>query len=134
MNAIKNFKPGCYVSKTLEKSLVMSINLGHDEISVLGIDDRDFISCRSNLNNHLSRCSDLYLVDKMRWKEMPETNNLDGLARGIDGHLQLLAVFFGDLLMLSKGPIVNLDENSFVDAFPKVSGNPAVTSKTNDHV
>lgn len=131
---ISPLKPRCYVSMTLYKSLAMAIHLGYDQIFVLGMDNSDFISYKSNPHNQLSRSSELYFSDKMKWKGMPETSDPEVLPGGIAGQLQLLALFFGDLFMFPNERIVNLDENSFVDAFPKASGHPAVTPKTNDHV
>lgn len=129
---ISPLKPRCYVSMTLYKSLAMAIHLGYDEIYVLGMDNSDFLSYRSNLNNQISRSSALYFPEKMKWEGMPKASDPEVLPGGMAGQLQSLATFFGDLMMFSDARIFNLDENSFVDAFPKVSCHPVITPKTKD--
>jgi len=127
---ISPLRPRSYVSLTLYKSLAMAVHMGYKEIYVLGLDNSEIGSYRSDINNLVSRDSELYFAKSMSWDGMPKRSNPEKLPGGIAGQIQSFALFFGDLFQFGGKSIFNLDENSLVDAFPKVSNHPALKPKT----
>jgi len=123
---ISPLKPRNYISMTLYKALAMAVHMGYKEIYILGMDNSEFSSYRSNYDNKLRRASDIYFAKSMMYEGMPSFSNEESLPGGIAGHLQMLALFFGDLFKFSEETIFNLDENSLVDAFPKVRKHPSL--------
>lgn len=128
--SISPMRPRNYVSLTLYKALAMAIHLGYDSIYLIGMDNSEFLSYRSNANNEIRRESSIYFADTMQWNDMPAFSNPEILPGGIAGQLQTLAIFFGDLLKFSGHQVFNLDEESLVDAFPKITKHPSISKKT----
>jgi hypothetical protein len=127
---ISPVKPRNYISMTLYKALAMAIHLGYKEIYVLGLDNSEFASYKSSFDNKVRRDSDVYFADTMKFNGMPPFSNEEILPGGIAGHVQMLAVFFGDLLKFPNENIFNLDENSLVDAFSKIRNHPSLRDNT----
>jgi len=127
---ISPLRPRNYVSMTLYKALAMALHMEYEKIFVLGMDNSEFSSYRSSPNNQIRRESEFYFANSMKWPGMPKFSNPETLPGGIAGHLQMLAIFFGDLYKFPTDTILNLDTESLVDAFPKIANHPAVRERT----
>jgi len=105
-----------FSSVTGLKALWISDFLGYDEIYVCGIDATDFKTFIIDKENFLIGNFDHFYNDK-RDKKINYYNDHDTAS-----FLYVNHIVFSDLKKLSSSRIVNLDPNSYVDAFNKEHG------------
>jgi hypothetical protein len=124
--SINPMRPRSYVSLTLYKALAIANYLGYDEILVLGMDNNEFASYRSDSTNAVYVDFSKYYAQGMANKIVSANQQPEGYTSGMSGRLQFFGQIYGDLKKFSKYPFFNLDENSLVDGFPKLVGHPLI--------
>jgi hypothetical protein len=124
--SINPMRPRSYVSLTLYKALAIANYLGYDEILVLGMDNNEFASYRSDSTNAVYVDFSKYFARGMANKIVSGNQQPEGYTSGMSGRLQFFGQIYGDLKKFSKYPFFNLDENSLVDVFPKLVGHPLI--------
>jgi hypothetical protein len=98
------------------KSLAVAIYLGYDKIFILGIDNSE---CRSLVGNSKN---ELWVRTENHYASSTE-KSLDYeifTPSGADAAFAQYATWFADFKKFSHAKVFNLDEDSIVDAFPKV--------------
>jgi len=95
--------------------------MGYSKIYILGIDNTEFLSYRSNSTNELYLDSEKNYASKIEnLKDLK--NQVLRYPGDLAGRLHSIANLFHDLSLFAKYPIVNLDPNSLVTIFPKIVG------------
>jgi len=125
----KNISPTksrAYSSVTIYKGLALACYMGYSKIYILGIDNTEFDSYRSNSineifmggeNNYANRTDDAQILGRQVLK----------FPGDLAGRFHSLANLFHDLRLFSRFPIINLDPNSLITVFPKYTGGPLQT-------
>lgn len=124
--SINPLRPRSYVSLTLYKSLAIAIYLGYEEILLLGMDNNEFAFYESDSANSVFVNFTKYFADGMSSDVVNSQQKPEGFTSGLAGRLQFFGQIYGDLKKFSKYPVRNLDENSLVDAFPKLVNHPLI--------
>jgi hypothetical protein len=110
-------RPRGYSSQTVMKALAVAVYMGYERIYVLGIDNTECKSLFGDADNNLLVRTNSYYADSDL-----EHSNLKVLTpSGADAAFAQYATWFSDFKKFSNGCIFNLDSESIVDAFPKVS-------------
>jgi hypothetical protein len=98
------------------KALAVAIHLGYDKIYLLGVDNSECKSLFGDSDNKLWVRTDSYYAasDSGRYDFQVFTPS------GADAAFAQYATWFSDFKKFSKGNVFNLDNESIIDAFPKV--------------
>jgi hypothetical protein len=110
-------KPRGYASQTIMKALSVAIYLGYDKIYLLGVDNTEHRALYGNQANEIWARTDIYYGtdENLRFDYRITTQS------GITSAFHQYATWFADFKKFNVGNVYNLDENSLVDAFPKIS-------------
>lgn len=115
---ISPLKARGYVTLTAYKALAFSIFLGYDRIYLIGIDNTMFKTVRVDSENRVLQSSN-HISGTHSYVDLPL---MDSHPKGIGDFFYDLSVLFLDLrTKFSRNNVINLDADSFVDAFPKMS-------------
>jgi len=102
---------------TLYKALAIACYQGYSTIYVLGMDNTEFISYEGSHNNVIYHNLNTYGVQTHSTPPM----SMQGVFHsGMAGRMQSYSHLFGDLEKFKKHNIVNLDQTSLTDVFPKI--------------
>ena len=114
--------PRSYSSYTFYKALSVAIYMGYDAIYILGLDNTEFLSYRSNVDNEIYLDLEDFYGRKSIGKsyEAEIYRSLAGFPDGLAGRLQSYALAYGDLELFNGFNIINLDPNSLVTNFKKI--------------
>ena len=95
--------------------------MGYDLIYILGLDNTEFLSYRSNTSNEIYLdLEDFYGQNSVgKSYEGKIYKTLAGFPDGLAGRLQSYALAYGDLKLFNKFKIINLDPDSLVTNFKK---------------
>lgn len=121
--SVSPIRPRSYSSVTIYKGLALACYLGYSRIYILGIDNTEFISYRSNLVNDIYVDSESNYASPVKGPQDPSKLFLK-FPGDLAGRLHSIANLFHDLRLFSKYPITNLDPNSLITSFPKVMSHP----------
>ena len=122
---IKPIKPRAYSSVTLYKALAIACYMGYEQIFILGFDNTEFYNYVGRLDNKIGLEEVTYATLKNQRKYSSGSFALPFVS-GMSGRMQSYAHLFGDLLLFSEYPILNLDPKSLTDVFPKIENHPAI--------
>jgi hypothetical protein len=113
--------PRSYSSYTFYKALSVAIYMGYDTIFILGLDNTEFFSYRSNESNEIFLDLENFYGQNSYGKsfEGKSIKSLSGFPDGLAGRLQSYALAYGDLRLFDKFKIINLDPNSLITNFSK---------------
>ena len=106
-------KPRGYLSMTAYKALAIACYLGYDSIYICGFDNDYFKTFSVDENN------DIYFSDRHFYDGGNKTKSTSNVGRGLGNLLWEQHLLFKHLELFTKHPIINLNPNSLVDAFPK---------------
>jgi hypothetical protein len=109
--------PRGYASQTVMKSLAVALYLGYDKIFILGIDNSECKSLVGDANNNLWVRSNIHYATSN--EKLLDYQVLT--PSGADAAFAQYAGWFADFKKFSRPNVFNLDENSLIDAFPKVN-------------
>ncbi len=112
-NNINPMKPRGYLSMTAYKALAIVCHLGYDTIYLCGFDNDYFKTISVDENN------DIYYVDKHYYDKGAKYWTAPNKGKGVGNLLWEYHLLFKDLELFANHNIVNLNKNSFVDAFTK---------------
>lgn len=121
---IDPLKPRSYCSVTLYKALAMAVHMGYDKIFILGLDNTEFNSYASDINNSIWIKGVHYSEYQEQYSKEMQAFKLDVLVSGISGRMTSYGRLFSDLNMFPKHNIWNLDKDSLIDAFMKKETSP----------
>jgi hypothetical protein len=95
--------------------------MGYDTIFILGLDNTEFFSYRSNESNEIFLDLENFYGQNSYGKsfEGKSIKSLSGFPDGLAGRLQSYALAYGDLRLFDKFKIINLDPNSLITNFSK---------------
>ena len=110
-------KPRNYTSVTLYKALAIACYQGYSTIYVLGMDNTEFISYEGSHNNTIYHNLNTYGIQS---SSTPPISMQEVFHSGMAGRMQSYSHLFGDLKKFRKYNIVNLDQKSLTDIFPKI--------------
>jgi hypothetical protein len=114
---ISPVKPRNYASVTLYKALSIACYRGYSTIYVLGLDNTEFLSYVGTHENITFHNSESY-GGQSSVKEAVSMK--DVFHSGMAGRMQSYAHLFGDLNKFKEFNIINLDQSSLTDTFPKI--------------
>ena len=114
---ISPVRPRNYRSVTLYKALALACYQGYSTIYVLGLDNTEFNSYQGSHSNIIYHNLGTYGAQIS--PSVPIS--MEGVFHsGMAGRMQSYSHLFGDLKKFSRYNIINLDQSSLTDIFPKV--------------
>jgi hypothetical protein len=114
---ISPVKPRNYTSVTLYKALAIACYQGYSIIYVLGLDNTEFKSYEGSHDNVIYHNQKTYGAQSKFHKPL----SMQGVFQsGMAGRMQSYSHLFGDLKKFKNCNIVNLDQRSLTDVFPKI--------------
>lgn len=118
-------KPRGYTSVTAYKALALAIYMGYEKVFILGIDNTEFCAYQGTPSNRIIATRKMYAEEDSDLKSNA-LNMTNVFQDGIAGRMSSYSLLFGDLRKFPKEKIVNLNENSLIDDFPKPINHPLV--------
>jgi hypothetical protein len=110
---ISPLKARGYASLTAYKALAISVFLGFNTLNIIGFDNDQFKFIRVTDDNEIFQ-------DPNHFTEYASEHNLtDILLNGISDYFYDTGQVFADLHLFRKKDILNLDNESLIDCFPK---------------
>jgi hypothetical protein len=128
-NSISPLRPRGYGSTTIYKMLAVACHFGYEKIYILGVDNTNFLNYRGRIDNRLTDIGQNTAAREPHFKSTLIQEFEHEFTSGIAGRMQSYAHLFGDLFKFPRSIILNLDEESLVDAFPKVRNHPLVKNR-----
>ena len=114
---ISPVRPRNYTSVTLYKALAIACYQGYTTIYVLGLDNTEFYSYEGSHDNVIYHNQKTYGTQSKPQKPF----SMQGVFQsGMAGRMQSYSHLFGDLKKFKNFNIVNLDQRSLTDVFPKI--------------
>ena len=110
-------RPRNYTSVTLYKALAIACYQGYSTIYVLGLDNTEFYSYEGSHDNVVYHNQKTYGAQSKTQKSF----SMQGVFQsGMAGRMQSYSHLFGDLKKFKNFNIINLDQGSLTDVFPKI--------------
>ena len=106
--------------------LAAACHFGYKKIYILGIDNTNFFNYRGRLDNKLTDIGQNTAVRIKKEKSSLIEEFEVEFTSGIAGRMQSYAHLFGDLFKFPAERILNLHNESLVDAFPKIESHPLI--------
>ena len=110
-------RPRNYTSVTLYKALAIACYQGYSTIYILGLDNTEFLSYEGSHENVVYHNLNTYGAQSSSRQSL---SMRDVFHSGMAGRMQSYSHLFGDLFKFKVFNIVNLDQSSLTDAFPKI--------------